>query len=125
MFQNLYVIWIAISTSLDYQSILNTPNIFRLVHLSEFRDEVDEYSFPNTSYPWEFFRRSFTELGEPSFQENRALLIEEDDMDDSFFDPNFGKLSKDNENILKPEILFQLTTISNIQPSAILYFNSC
>ena len=64
----------------------------RLVHKSEFRDEVEEYSFPNTTYPWEFYRGSFAELGDKSYHKNRVLLSEEHDLDDSFFDSNFGNL---------------------------------
>ena len=63
----------------------------RLVHKSEFRDEVEEYSFPNTTYPWEFYRGSFEELGNKSYHENRVLLSEEHELDDSFFDASFGK----------------------------------
>ena len=67
-------------------------NSSRLVHKSEFRDEVEEYFFPNTTYPWEFYRGSFAELGDKSYNKNRVFLSEEHDLDDSFFESDFGNL---------------------------------
>ena len=63
----------------------------RLVHISEFRDEVEEYTFPNTTYPWEFFRGSFEELGDKSYHKNRVLISEEREIDDSLFESSLGK----------------------------------
>merc|ERR1711963_1018305 len=94
------------------------PDIRQLVHISEFRDEVEDYTFPNTTYPWEFFRGSFAELGDESYQRNRVLISEEQDVDDSFFDLSFAnELSKiiDSTLIFRDDLIKDASkTLSNI-----------
>ena len=80
-------------------SFMHIFRFFRLVHISEFRDEVEEYTFPNTTYPWEFFRGSFAELGDESYNKNRVLLSEEREIDDSLFDSSLGKSHNSTEKV--------------------------
>ena len=67
---------------------------FRLVHSSEFREKVEDYTFPNTTYPWEIYEGTFRQLGEASYQRDRALLLENDKTfaDEIFYDPVLGML---------------------------------
>ena len=68
--------------------------IFRLVHSSEFREKVEDYAFPNTTYPWEIYEGTFRQLGDASYTRDRALLLENDKIfaDDMFYDPVLGML---------------------------------
>ena len=68
---------------------------FRLVHSSEFRDTVEDYTFPNTTYPWEIYEGTFRQLGDASYPRDRALLLENDKTfaDDMFYDPALGILN--------------------------------
>ena len=69
---------------------------FRLVHSSEFREKVEDYTFPNTTYPWEIYEGTFRQLGDASYQHDRALLLENDKIfaDEIFYDPKLGMLNK-------------------------------
>ena len=67
---------------------------FRLVHSSEFREKVEDYAFPNTTYPWEIYEGTFRQLGDASYKLDRALLLENDKLfaDEVFYDPELGML---------------------------------
>ena len=69
----------------------NFQTHFRLIHSFEFGAERDDYVFPATTYPWEIFTDSFSALGNPGFQQNRALLLEDVTLDASFFEQGLGK----------------------------------
>ena len=63
------------------------------MHSFAFREEVQEYSFPNSSYPWEVVHTpSFSDLGNKKFQKERALLIEDEALDEAFFEPSLGMI---------------------------------
>ena len=63
------------------------------MHSNAFREEVQDYSFPNSTYPWEVVHSpSFSELGNKEFKKERALLIEDEVIDDSFFEPGLGMI---------------------------------
>ena len=64
---------------------------FRLIHSLEFKKGLDDYTFLNTSYPWEVFTGSFYELGNQKFHHNRALLLEDEQYDRSLFESDLGK----------------------------------
>ena len=68
---------------------------FRLVHSSEFRDKVEDYTFPNTTYPWEIYEGTFHQLADASYSRDRALLLENDKIfaDDMFYDHVLGMLN--------------------------------
>ena len=65
------------------------------MHSSEFRDKVEDYTFPNTTYPWEIYEGTFHQLGGASSSRGRALLLENDKIfaDDMFYDPVLGMLN--------------------------------
>ena len=65
------------------------------MHSSEFRDKVEDYTFPNTTYPWEIYEGTFRQLGDASYTRDRALLLENDKTfaDDMFYDPVLSMLN--------------------------------
>ena len=64
------------------------------MHSSEFRDKVEDYAFPKTTYPWELYEGTFRQLGNVSYKLGRALLLENDKMfaDEMFYEPGLGML---------------------------------
>ena len=68
--------------------------IFRLVHSSEFREKVEDYAFPKTTYPWEIYEGTFRQLRDASYKLDRALLLENDKTfaDEMFYGPELGML---------------------------------
>ena len=78
------------------------------MHSFAFREEVHDYSFLNTTYPWEIFHSpSFSELGNKKYQKEKALLVEDEAFDDSFYEPGLGMIHqishyklKESKNIL-------------------------
>ena len=65
------------------------------MHSSEFRDKVEDYTFPNTTYPWEIYEGTFHQLADASYSRDRALLLENDKIfaDDMFYDHVLGMLN--------------------------------
>ena len=97
-------------------------SLFRLVHVSEFRDEVEEYTFPNTTYPWEFFRGSFAELGDESYHKNRVLLSEEREIDDTLFESSLGKSLNSTEKFyIKIDFTFYIRNSRNTLALYVLF----
>ena len=65
------------------------------MHSSAFRDKIDNYHLPNTSYPWEILHStSFSELGGNKFKNDRAILLEDEAVDNSFFEHDIGMTLK-------------------------------
>ena len=65
---------------------------FRLVHSSEFRGKLDNYTFVNTTYPWEIYEGTFRQLGDPIYHRDRALLLEHEEpfFVETFYDTELG-----------------------------------
>ena len=72
--------------------ILHFIYFYRLVHSSAFRGKLDNYTFLNTSFPWEIYEGTFCQLGDASYKRNRALLLENEQpfVDDTFFHHTLG-----------------------------------
>ena len=64
-------------------------SVFRRLDAIEYKNL--KYQFINTSYPWEIYRGSFSNLSDPYFKQSRSVLLEDVYLDDTFFDSDLSK----------------------------------